>query len=66
MKEAYRRKEVLARRNEVFIGIDVHKERWQVTVRTEGGEIYNGRLPRQCHTLERIIATAAKNASIST
>jgi hypothetical protein len=39
MKEAYQKNQVLARGKEVFIGIDVHKESWQVTVRTEGEEI---------------------------
>jgi hypothetical protein len=26
----------------VYVGIDVHKESWQVTVRTDGEEIFNG------------------------
>jgi len=60
MKEEYQRKQVLARGKEVFIGIDVHKESWQVTVRTEGEEIFNGRLPSQYHALERIIARLPK------
>jgi hypothetical protein len=30
MKEAYQKNQVLARGKEVFIGIDVHKESWQV------------------------------------
>jgi transposase len=55
MKEEYQRKQVLARGKEVCIGIDVHKESWQITVRTEGEEIFNGRLPSQYHALERII-----------
>ena len=29
----------------VYVGIDVHKQSWQVTVRTEGEEIFNGRIP---------------------
>jgi hypothetical protein len=29
----------------VYIGIDVHKENWQTTVRTDGEEIFNGRIP---------------------
>jgi transposase len=60
MKEDYQRKQVLARGKEAFIGIDVHKESWQVTVRAEGEEIFNGRLPSQYHALERIIARLPK------
>lgn len=60
MKEEYQRKQVLARGKEVSIGIDVHKESWQITVRTEGEEIFNGRLPSQYHALERIIARLPK------
>ena len=61
MKEAYQRNQVLARGKDVFIGIDVHKESWQVTVRTEGEEIFNGRLPSQYHALERLIARFPKS-----
>jgi len=39
----------------VCVGIDVHKENWQVTVRTEGEEIFNGRIPGQYESLKRIL-----------
>src|SRR5664280_1152782 len=39
----------------VCVGIDVHKENWQVTVRTEGEEIFNGRIPGQYQSLKRIL-----------
>jgi transposase len=55
MKEAYQRGKVLARGKEVFIGIDVHKESWQVTVRAEGEEFFTGRLPSEYHALKQII-----------
>jgi hypothetical protein len=61
MKEEYQRNCILARGKEVFIGIDVHKESWQVTVRTEGEEIFNGRLPSHYHALEQIIARFPKS-----
>jgi len=32
------------RGKEVFVGIDVHKESWQVTIRTEGEEVFHGRI----------------------
>jgi hypothetical protein len=40
---------------EVFVGIDVHKESWQVTVRTEGEEVFHGRIPGQYHALRKIL-----------
>lgn len=39
----------------VYIGIDVHKENWQVTVRTDGEEIFNGRIPGNYHSLQKIL-----------
>ena len=40
---------------QVFVGIDVHKESWHVTVRSSGEEIFNGRIPGQYQTLRRIL-----------
>jgi len=39
----------------VYVGIDVHKENWQVTVRTEGEEIFNGRIPGQYPSLKKLL-----------
>lgn len=39
----------------VYIGIDVHKESWQVTVRSEGEEIFNGRIPGQYQSLKKLL-----------
>jgi transposase len=39
----------------VFIGIDVHKESWHVTARTEGEEVFNGRMPATYHSLEKLL-----------
>ena len=38
---------------DIYVGIDVHKESWQITVRTEGEEIFNGRIPGQCQSLKK-------------
>ena len=43
------------REKEVFVGIDVHKEGWKVTVRAEGEEVFHGRIPGQCHALQKIL-----------
>ena len=39
---------------DVYVGIDVHKESWQVTVRTDGEEIFNGRIPGQYQSLKKL------------
>jgi len=43
MEERNPGKQIAVRGREVFVGIDVHKESWQVTVRTEGEEVFHGR-----------------------
>jgi transposase len=54
MKRAYQEKEVLARGKTVYIGIDVHKDSWHVTARTEGEEIFHGRMPSRYHALQSL------------
>jgi len=39
MKGQIQNKKILVRGKEVFIGVDVHKESWPVTARTEGEEV---------------------------
>ncbi|MGO9611480.1 MAG: IS110 family transposase [Dissulfurispiraceae bacterium] len=60
MKEDYHKKEILAKGKMVFIGIDVHKESWQVTVRAEEEEIFHGRLPGEYDVLKLLIARLPK------
>ncbi len=40
---------------DVYVGIDVHKENWHVTIRTNGQESFNGRIPGQYQSLKRIL-----------
>jgi len=35
-------KRIAVREKEVFVGMDVHKESWKVTVRGEGEEVFIG------------------------
>jgi len=42
MKGKVQDKKVLVRSKEIFIGVDVHKESWHVTVRVEGEEAFHG------------------------
>ena len=45
MMRDYVKEKVLARGKKVSIGIDVHKESWQVTAISEGEELFHGRMP---------------------
>jgi hypothetical protein len=39
----------------IYVGIDVHKESWQVIVRTEGEQIFSGRIPGQYESLKSLL-----------
>ncbi|HXX33222.1 MAG TPA: IS110 family transposase [Thermodesulfobacteriota bacterium] len=54
MKGEVQDKKVLIRGKEVFIGVDVHKESWHVTARTEGEEVFHGGIPSQYHAFQRL------------
>jgi hypothetical protein len=41
------RTEQAVRGKDVYVGIDVHKENWHVTIRSDGEERFNGRIPGQ-------------------
>jgi transposase len=55
MRERNQEKKIAVRGKEVFVGIDVHKESWQVTVRAEGEEVFHGRIPGQYSALPKIL-----------
>jgi transposase len=55
MKGEIQTKKVLVRGKGVFIGVDVHKESWHVTARTEGKEVFYGGIPSQYHELQRLL-----------
>src|SRR3974377_1290858 len=40
---------------DVYVGIDGHKESWHVTIRSDGEERFNGRIPGQYHSLKRVL-----------
>jgi len=42
MRRDYQKGKALARGKNVYIGIDVHKEKWHVTARVEGEEVFHG------------------------
>ena len=39
----------------VYVGIDVHKESWHVTIRTLGEEVFNGRIPGSYISLKKVL-----------
>ncbi len=55
MKGEYQNKKVWARGKEVFIGVDVHKESWHVTIRVEGEEVFNGRIHSRYDILQKLL-----------
>ncbi len=55
MKGELQNKKVLVRGEEVFIGVDVHKEGWHVTARAEGEEVFHGGIPSQYHALGKLL-----------
>jgi transposase len=55
MGEKNQGKKMAVRGKEVFVGIDVHKERWQVTVQVEGEEVFHGRIPSEYRVLRRVL-----------
>ena len=55
MMRDYVKEKVLARGKKVFIGIDVHKESWQVTAISEGEELFHGRMPGDYAALRKLL-----------
>jgi transposase len=39
----------------MFISIDVHKDSWHVTARTDKEEVFNGRIPASYHSLMKLL-----------
>jgi transposase len=55
MKADYQKGRILARGKKVDIGIDVHKERWHVTARVDGEEVFHGSMPGEYHSLRKLM-----------
>lgn len=55
MKKDYHGRRILAISKDVEIGIDVHKESWQITVIIEGEEIFHGRMPGSYEAFRRFL-----------
>ncbi len=51
-----RQKEKLVDKEDLFIGIDLHKQRWHVTVRTFDVELFSASIPGTWEALQRVLA----------
>jgi transposase len=51
-----RQKEKMVDKEELFIGIDLHKQRWHVTIRTFDVEIFSASIPGTWEALQRVLA----------
>jgi hypothetical protein len=56
--------ESVVRGKEVFVGIDVHKESRQVTVRAEGEEVFRGRISRCKRQIRAESGSSPKNGTV--
>jgi transposase len=54
-----RAKEKMVDKEELFIGIDLHKQRWHVTIRTFDVEVFSGSIPGTWEALHRVLARYA-------
>ena len=55
MKGEIGKKKGIARRKEIFIGVDVHKVSWHVTARTRGEEVFNSGIPGHYQALRGLL-----------
>ena len=63
MKGELQKRRILGRGKEAFIGVDVHKESWHVTVRVEEEEVFHGSIPSQYHGLQVARSSRAGRAN---
>jgi transposase len=55
MKREYQKVKVLVNGKAVYIGIDVHKEKWHITARADGEEIFHGSMPSEYECLKKFL-----------
>jgi transposase len=54
-----RRKHQVTREEDLFVGIDLHKHRWHVSIRTVDLELFSASIPRTWEALQRVLARYA-------
>jgi transposase len=55
MRRSNEREKNAVRGKEIFVGIDVHKESWQVTARVSGEEVFHGRIASEYRVLRKVL-----------
>jgi transposase len=55
MRGKNHREKIAVKGKEVFVGIDVHKESWQVTARVNGEELFYGRMASEYRILRGVL-----------
>lgn len=55
MRKGYQKSKELARAKDVFIGVDVHKDSWHVTIRQDGEEAFHGRIPSSYQVFKKLL-----------
>ncbi|MEW6406491.1 MAG: IS110 family transposase [Chloroflexota bacterium] len=48
---------------DVFVGVDVHKSQWHVTIRTEEQEVFSGSIPGEWEALQGLLKRCKRSAS---
>jgi hypothetical protein len=51
-----RPKHQMTNEEDLFVGIDLHKNRWHVTIRTFDGEVFSASIPGTWEALQRVLA----------
>jgi hypothetical protein len=54
-----RPKHPVTRDEELFVEIDIHKNRWHVTIRTFDAEVFSASIPGTWEALQRVLARYA-------
>lgn len=47
--------EAIDKRKRIYIGIDLHRIQWHVTIWTEEADLFNGSIPRKWEALRRLL-----------
>jgi len=55
MRRDYQKRKVLASGRNVYIGIDVHKEKWHITARVKGEEVFHGSMLSEYQCLRKFL-----------
>jgi transposase len=55
MRKGYQRSKELTGGKKVFVGVDVHKDSWHVTIRKDEEEVFHGRTPSSYQVFKKLL-----------